>query len=360
MPEAQQSLISPTANPELEKALRDRVDRRSAIAGALGELEPLAVRLGLVQNTLTPRFRDPVLALFAADHGLVVEGIGAQASSAAARATKDQVQMALHAQLPVSVFARLQGLHLTVVDCGVAENLAPHARLLARKIAHGTRNVKSTAAMSQEQAHAGVRVGMEIADNLPGNVLACAGMGQGSAECAALVLTRLSDQSLRDFVVSGPAMRQDDLTHLLEVLNAALSRHRDIKDAMEVLAALGGFEIAVMVGAMLVAASKRSLIIVDGIAACAALKIASMICAPVTDYAVFCRSHVHRGLDEALALFHASALLELGMDSADGTGAALAWPMIRSAAALLTDLHETAETRVSGKPELNGPIPTLT
>lgn len=98
---AQQSLISPTASPELEKALRDRVDRRSAIAGGLGELEPLAVRLGLVQNSLTPRFRDPVLALFASDHGIVVDGVGTQWG----RATRDQVQMALHAQLPVSVFA---------------------------------------------------------------------------------------------------------------------------------------------------------------------------------------------------------------------------------------------------------------
>lgn len=340
---AQQSLISPTANSELERALRDRVERRSAIAGGLGELEPLAIRLGLVQSSLTPRFRDPVLALFAADHGLVVDGVGAQWG----RATKDQVQMALHAQLPVSVFARLQGMHLTVVDCGVADNLPPHARLLARKVAHGTRNARTAPAMTLEQAHAGVRVGMEIADHLPGNVLACASMGQGSAECAALILSRLADQPVRDFVVSGPAMRQDELTKLLDVLHAAQARHRDARDPMDLLAAFGGHEIAVMVGAMLVAASKRSLIIVDGIAACAALRLAAMICAPVTDYAVFCRSHMHRGLDEALSLFQASALLELGMDSADGTGAALAWPMIRSAAALLTDLHEVAEARQS-------------
>lgn len=348
---AQQSLISPTANPELEKALRDRVDRRAAVAGGLGELEPLAVRLGLIQNSLTPRFRDPVLALFAADHGIAVDGVGGT------RTTRDQVQMALHAQLPVSVFARLQGLHLTVVDCGVADTLPPHARLLSRKVAHGTRNTRTAAAMTLEQAHAGVRVGMEIVDNLPGNVLACAGLGQGSAECAALLLSRLSDLPVRDFVVSGPTMRQDELVQLLDVLHAAQARHKEAKDPMEVLAAFGGHEIAVMVGAMLVAASKRSLIIVDGIAACAALRIASLVCAPVTDYAVFCRSHVHRGLDEALAQFRASALLELGMDSADGTGAALAWPMIRSAAALLTDLHEVAEARVSPRPGTF--IPTL-
>lgn len=351
MPVAQQSLISPTAHPELEKALRERVDRRSATAGGLGELEPLAVRLGLIQNSLTPRFRDPVLALFAADHGLAVDGVGG------GRTTRDQVQMALHAQLPVSVFARLQGLHLTVVDCGVADTLPPHARLLSRKVAHGTRNTRTAAAMTLEQAHAGVRVGMEIVDNLPGNVLACGGMGQGSAECAALLLSRLSDLPVRDFVVSGPTMRQDALVQLLDVLHAAQARHKEAKEPMEVLAAFGGHEIAVMVGAMLVAASKRSLIVVDGIAACAALRIASLICAPVTDYAVFCRSHVHRGLDEALALFRASALLELGMDSADGTGAALAWPMIRSAAALLTDLHEVAEARVAPRPGTQ--IPTL-
>ena len=344
----QQSLITPTANPELEKALRDRVDRRSAIAGGLGELEPLAVRLGLVQNTLTPRFRDPVLVLFAADHGIVVDGIGAQWG----RSTREQAQMALQNRLPASVFARVQGLQLVVVDCGVADSLAPHAKLLARKIAHGTRNARSGPAMSVEQAHAGVRVGMEIADNLPGNVLACAGMGQGSPECAALVLARLGECPVRDFVVSGPDMRQDELAHLLTVLQSTQGRHKDITDPMEVLAAFGGFETAVMVGAMLVAASKRSLIMVDGITACAALKIASRIAPPVTDYAVFCRSHVHRGLDEALAQFHASALLELGMDSADGTGAALAWPMIRSAAALLTDLHETAEARTA-PPTLN-------
>ena len=336
-----QSLITPTANPELERALRERVGRRSAIAGGLGELEPLAVRLGLVQNTLTPRFRDPVLALFAADHGIVVDGVGAQWG----RNTREQTQLALQNRLPVSVFARVQGLQLVVVDCGIAESLAPHARLLARKIAHGTRNSRIVPAMSLEQAHAGVRVGMEIADNLPGNVLACAGMGQGSAESAALVLARLADCSVRDFIVSGPDMRQDDLAHLMIMLQSAQGRHKDVSDPMEVLAAFGGFETAVMVGAMLVAASKRSLIIVDGITACAALKVAARIAAPVTDYAVFCRSHVHRGLDEALALFNASALLELGLDSADGTGAALAWPMVRSAAAVLTELHEVAETR---------------
>ncbi|HEX2011603.1 MAG TPA: nicotinate-nucleotide--dimethylbenzimidazole phosphoribosyltransferase, partial [Roseateles sp.] len=296
-----QSLISPTANPELERALRERIDRRAAIAGSLGELEPLAVRLGLVQNTLTPRFRDPSLALFAADHGLAVDGIDLLHG----RSTREHALLALQQRLPVAVFARLQGLQLSVVDCGVAEPLGPHPKLLARKIAHGTRNSRVGPAMSMEQAHAGLRVGMEIVHSLTGNVLACAGLGQGSEESAALLLATLSGSPLRDFIVSGPDMRQDRLAHLLLILQNAQGRHRELREPLEVLAALGGFEIAVMVGAMLVAAAKRQLIIVDGLAACAALKVASLIAAPVTDYAVFCRSHGHRGLDEALALFHA-------------------------------------------------------
>ncbi len=329
-----QSLISPTRHPELERALRARIAGLATLAGGLGELEPLALRLGLVQNSLAPRFHHPVLALFAADHGLAVEGI----CTPAGRTTGVQVQMALNAALPVAALAELQGLQLSVVDCGIADKLPPHARLLARKVAHGTRNARTAPAMSLEQAHAGLRVGMEIADHLPGNVLACAGLGQGSQECAALILSRLAHRPVRDFVAPDAAAREDDIARLLDVLNAAKARHRDAREPMDVLAAFGGHEIAVMAGAMLAAAGRRNLIIVDGIAACAALKIAALVCPPVTDYAVFCRSHAHAALDRALALFQATPLLELGMNSTDGTGATLAWPLIRSAAALLSEL----------------------
>ena len=106
------------------------------------------------------------------------------------------------------------------------------------------------------------------------------------------------------------------------------------------LVAFGGFEIAMMVGAILVATSKRHLVLIDGIAACAALMLAARIASPVTDYCLFCRSHAHRGLDKALHLFRASALLELDLESNDGTGATLAWPLVHSAAALLTEVAE--------------------
>ena len=330
------SLISPTSNPALDAALREKLAKRSETTGSLGELEPLAVRLGLIQNTLKPRTRDPQIALFASDHGIAVDGIAASSQ----RTTAGLIRQLLTGQLPVSVFARIQAMELMVVDAGVAQSLEPHPRLMARKIAHGTRSARVGAAMSVDQAHAAIRAGMEIADALPGNVIACAGIGIGSSESAALVLSRLGGASLRELLVSGPDMRQEDLARLLVVLQGAQGRHRDVTDPVEVLAAFGGFDTAMMVGVMLVAASKRHLIVVDGMAACAALMVAARIAAPVTDYSLFTRSHGEAGLDHALALFQASALLELGMESTDGTGATLAWPLIKASAALLTEVAE--------------------
>ncbi len=330
------SLVTPTTNPLLEKALRDKLQRRNEVGGSLGELEPLAVRLGLMQNTLRPRFNDPHLLVFAADHGIAVDGIHDEHH----RATHETVHMLLTNQLPLTVFARAQQLDVTVVDCGMAENMTPHDRLLVRKIAHATRNARVTSAMSLEQAHAGMRAGMEIGDKLRGNCTILAGVGVGSHESAAMVLSRMTDTSVRDLIVSGPHMNNDELAHLLMVLQGAQSRHREVAQPIEVLAAFGGFEVAVMVGVMLMAASKRHLLMIDGVPACAALMLAARIAQPVTDYCLFCRSHSHLGLDQALNLFRASALLELGMESTDGTGATLAWPMVKSAAALLTEVAD--------------------
>jgi nicotinate-nucleotide--dimethylbenzimidazole phosphoribosyltransferase len=337
------SLVAPTTNPLLEKALREKLQRRNEPGGSLGELEPLAVRLGLMQNTLRPVFHHPQLLICAADHGLAVDGLEA----ADPRRTADTVGMLLGHQLPLTVLARTQGMAIQVVDCGIADDLSAHERLLVRKIAHGTRNARATVAMSVAQAHAAMRAGMEIADQLVGNVTVLAGVGTGAHESAALVLSRLTDCAVRDLVMHSPEMDTDRLAQLLVILQGAQGRHRDVVEPVEVLAAFGGFEVAVMVGVMLMAASKRHLLMIDGLPACAALLLAARIAQPVTDYCVFCRSHSHLGLDQALNLFRASALLELGMDSTDGTGATLAWPLVKSAGALLTELSDGEDAGLS-------------
>ena len=333
------TLIAPTGNGLLEAALHDKLHKRGQFTGELGELEPLAVRIGLIQNSLKPSFRDPQIVVFAADHGIAVEGVGAGER----HSTSELVQALLSSRMPLGVFARIQGLALSVVDAGIADAVEPHPRLLARKIAHGTRHARVASAMSLDQAHAAIRAGMEIGDALPGNAVICSGVGVGSSQVAALILSRLSRVPVREFIDFPETATGPDAAHLLAVLEGTLTRHKDAADAVEVLAAFGGFEIAMMVGLMMVAAGKRHLLLVDGLAACAALVIASHIAPTVVDYCVFCRSHAHSGLDRAMALFQASALLELGMDSVDGTGGTLAWPLVRSAAALLTEVADGDE-----------------
>jgi nicotinate-nucleotide--dimethylbenzimidazole phosphoribosyltransferase len=333
------SLIAPSANPLLEQALGDTLTRRGEAVGRLGELEPLALRLGLMQNTLRPRLHDPQLVVFAADHGLAVEGVAPEVTPSSA----EQVRALLSGRWPLTAFARSQRIGLCVVDCGVAAELPPSDRLLRRKIAHGTRSARVGPAMSVEQAHAAMRAGMEIGESLRGNALICAGLGAGVDASAALVLARLTDSPLAGLALPGPALSVARSNRLLKVLQATSARHAGLVDPVEVLAAFGGFETAVMAGVMLVAASKRHLLMIDGLPACAALMVAARIAPPVTDYCVFCRSHSHQGIDGALALFRATALLELGLESPDGTGATLAWPMVRHAAALLSDVADGDE-----------------
>lgn len=329
-------LIAHTADAELEEALRVKLQRRRDAAGGFGELEALALRLGLMQGHDEPRFRTPQLMIFASDHGIAVDGIGSPAGPSTAR----QVHSLLTGQWPLAAFARAQGLALTVVDAGVAERLPPLESLLTRKIAHGTRNARVGPAMSLEQALAAVRAGMEIADTTTGNAIGCAGLGIGSAECAALVLSRLTDLPVRELLRSDAHMPAHRLAHLMVIAQGAHSRHRGIDDPVEVLAALGGFDIAMMAGVMLGAARRRSLLLVDGLAACAALCVAQRVDAAVIDYVLFTRSHGHHGLDLAFGLFHASSLLELGLASIDGTGTALAWPLVNSAALLLSGVKD--------------------
>ncbi len=325
------ALVAPTSNAALEGRLRARLDRRREKAGSFSEMEPLAVRLGLIQNAEAPSLESVRIVVFAADHGLAVDDIAGPGPCS----TVPSVLALLDESLPLAAFARVQGIELVVVDSGVAETLAPHPRLLARKIAHGTRNSRAGAAMSTEQAHAALRAGMEIGRSSAVDAIACAGIGVGAAPSAALLLACLSGAPLHEFVSPGQGGDEAFRKHLIRVLDDARNRHGHLEDPVELLAAVGGFETAMMAGLMLAAASRRRLVICDGLCACAALLVAAAIAPAVPDYCIHTRSNSLSSLDNALDLFGVRALTDTGIDSIDGTGAALAWPIARCAAALL-------------------------
>jgi len=328
----QKVLVPPVANASLESELRARLRHISDPSGPLDPIERLAVQVGLIQNRVEPHFSVPRLAIFAADHGLVVDNIAGNET----RSTAATVHCLVTEELPLASLSRLQGLSLMVVDSGIAEPVEPHEHLHARKIAHGTRNARLGKAMSIEQVQAAIRAGLEIGESLDGNAVACAGMGVGSEQSAALVLSALSKVPVWEFLNAAPSMPEGLLDHTILVLESARQRHIELTDPIDLLAALGGFEVAMMMGLMLSAAARRFVIIPDGLPACAALMAASAVAPAIVDYCVHARSNHLGGLDRALSLFEASVSAEVGMDAIDGTGATLTWPLVSTAASLLT------------------------
>ncbi len=352
MAPASGSLIPPTANAALERKLRGKIEDRRGASVSLGELATLALRIGLLQGSEAPSLSSAQMVVFAADHGLAVDDIG----GGSARSTVTTVLRLLDESTPLVAIARAQGVEVTVVDSGVAETLAPHPRLLHRKIAHGTRNSRLSAAMTTEQAHAAMRAGMEIAHTLSGDAIACAGVGSGSAQSAALILACRTGAPVAAFIDVGPAPAEAFRNHLLQVLDEAQNRHGHLDDPVELLAAVGGFEMAMMTGLMLAAASRRRLVVADGMASCAALMIASAIAPSLPEYCVCTKSNPTPALAHALESLGARAVFDLGLEAVDGTGAALAWPLLRSAVALLAPRFERPGKPGSGsEPPVSGP-----
>jgi len=337
--------IEPVANLPLEARLRHKIDHKTKPLGALGALEDLALQLGLIQRQETVTLHDPQMVVFAADHGIAAEGVSAYPQAV----TVQMVGNMLAGGAAINVFARQHGFTLQVVDAGVAAELPAHPQLLQRKIAQGTKNLCLEPAMSPAQAHAALKAGRDIVQSLPGNVVAFGEMGIANTSAAALLLARLAGATIEDATGRGTGLSDQQLTHKQGVLLRALARHQNATEPLDVLAALGGLEIAMMSGAMLQAASERRVVLVDGFIAGSAALVAHALVPQVKDYMVFCHRSAERGHSLLLDHLKAKPLLELGLRLGEGTGALLAWPLVQSAAHFLNEMASFDSAGVSGK-----------
>ena len=337
--------ITPIADAALHARLQHKIDHKTKPLGALGRLEGLALQLGLIQRSETVIFRQPQMVVFAADHGVAAEGVSAFPQAV----TVQMVANMLAGGAAINVFARQHGFDLQVVDAGVAAEIPPHPQLLQRKLAPGTRNLCTEPAMTQDQAHLALHAGMQIVQALPGNVVAFGEMGIGNTSAAALLLARLAGVSLIDATGRGTGLSDEQLARKQRVLARALARKPAATAPLEALADLGGFEIAMMTGAMLQAASERRVVLVDGFIASAAALVAYALMPVVKDYLVFCHRSAERGHALLLAHLNAQPLLALDLRLGEGSGALLAWPLLQSAAAFLNEMASFAAAGVSGK-----------
>ncbi|HEY2925392.1 nicotinate-nucleotide--dimethylbenzimidazole phosphoribosyltransferase [Piscinibacter sp.] len=329
----------------LARRLQHLLDNKTKPLGSLGALEALALQIGLIQQTERAQLLAPQLLVFAGDHGLAAHGVSAYPSDV----TWQMVENFLAGGAAVSVLARQHGLDLTVIDAGVRHDFAPRPGLLDRKIAPGTADALNGPAMTDAQCAQAIEAGREVVRGSPGNAVLLGEMGIGNTSSASLLMARLSGEPIERCVGRGTGLDDARLAHKLAVLAAVLRRHAAARTPQEALAAFGGFEIAMMTGAALQAAHERRVIVVDGFIVGAALLVAARIAPAVLGYCVFAHRSGEAG--HALLLQHLKArpLLDLGLRLGEGSGGALAWPLLASAVRVLREMASFESAGVSNR-----------
>jgi nicotinate-nucleotide--dimethylbenzimidazole phosphoribosyltransferase len=339
-PELPWPSVAVAADAAIELMAQHRLALPHEADHALGHMQSLAIQLACIQGNEAPlsvHLDRPQLVVFAADHGLADEGVSAFAQDA----TRQRVLHLLSGTSPVNGLASLHGFELSVVDAGVASHIVmppdevPKVPLLRRKIGYGTRNMVLAQAMSHVQARSALQAGMDVVRHLPGNVLALSNTGVAGNACAALILSRLCGVPLADACGKDAAQDPAWAQRRLERLFAAASRHRKATAPLDVLAAMGGFEIAMMCGAMVQAASERRVVLVDGFVAGAAALLARAMVPAVADYLVFAHRSAEPGHRLLLIHLQARPLVDMELRSGQGLGALLAWPLLMAAQRLL-------------------------
>ena len=338
-------VIAPTANAALAAALADAIDNKTKPLGSLGVLETLALQLGLIQQTTDIAIAQPAIIVFAGDHGVVAEGVSAYPQDV----TWQMVENFLSGGAAINVFANQNQCALHIVDAGVNHDFGPRAGLLDRKVAHGTHNFAHAPAMSDEQCRQALAHGMELVADLPGNVLGFGEMGIGNTTAAAALMHKLTDIAAPDCVGAGTGLAADGIAHKARVIAAAAARHAYVTEPLDVLATFGGFEIAMMAGAMLKAAERRMVLLIDGFIVSAALLVAARLQPAILDYCVFAHCSNENGHRQLLDKLGARPLLQLDLRLGEGTGSALALPLLHAAANFMRHMATFASAQVSEK-----------
>jgi nicotinate-nucleotide--dimethylbenzimidazole phosphoribosyltransferase len=345
--------------PNLERSRTDEfrrlIDRKTKPPGSLGRLEDLALQLALIQNTPNPSVRAPHILVCAGDHGAVRDPDGAGLSAYPPEVTWQMVENFLAGGAAINAFARANDIALVVADAGVAHDFGTRPYLLDAKVgAGGTASYLRGAAMTREQCHQAMDHGAKAVEAMAAkgcNVLGCGEMGIGNTASASLLTHCLTGLPLAEVVGRGTGLDDAGVMRKRAILQQALDAwtERDAGDTTAILARFGGFEIAMLVGAMLSAAKQRMTLLIDGFIVTAALLTAYRMQPAILDYCVFahCSEEVGHRLQQKY--LQVAPLLDLGLRLGEGTGAALSVPLLRAACAFLNEMASFESAGVADK-----------
>jgi nicotinate-nucleotide--dimethylbenzimidazole phosphoribosyltransferase len=328
--------------------LQRRLDTRTKPLGSLGQLESLARQIGVVLQSEQPRFTHPTVMVFAADHGIAEEGVSAYPQAV----TAQMVANYLAGGAAINVLARSHQLRLSVINAGVAASLPASLDLIDCSLGPGTRNFRREPAMSIEQCESAVASGRRLARaaiDAGTNAFLLGEMGIGNTASAALLLHRVTDWPLTQCVGRGTGLDDAGLAHKCRVLESASTRVTGRLSAIRSLQEFGGFELAMLVGATLECAEHRCLAVIDGFAVTVCALIAQRIDPRTVEHCVFSHCSAERAHRALLEHLHAKPLLDLELRLGEGTGAALAWPLIEASARLMSDMASFESAGVSDR-----------
>ncbi|MDR5901193.1 nicotinate-nucleotide--dimethylbenzimidazole phosphoribosyltransferase [Halomonas icarae] len=324
-----------------ERAVR-RLDRLTKPPGSLGRLERLAVELAAIQGESLPQVAPPAMLVFAADHGVAAERVSAFPQEV----TAQMVANFTAGGAAINVFARQHAAHLEVIDVGVAtpmpDDVARHPRLVNEKVRLGTANMLESDAMTRDEALQAMAAGARAAKRAAAAGCRCliiGEMGIANTTASSALLAVLTGGPVAGLVGNGTGLDASGVAHKRSVIERALGARRpDRNDPLGTLAAVGGLEIAAMAGAFLGGAEQRLPLLVDGFIATVAALVARRLCPGLREYLIFGHRSQEPGHELALKALDARPLLDFGLRLGEGTGAALAFPLLDSACRLLSEM----------------------
>ena len=338
----------PTPDASILEKLQQKIDFKTKPPGSLGRLEALAKQIGGAQNSLNPCADPAKLLLFAADHGLVQEGVSAWPSEV----TTQMVVNFLSGGAAANVFAKTNNIEIAIVDAGIAGDLDDHPNLLKANIAKGTRNALHEDAMSAQQVKAALSFGANLAmTSAQGgiNTIAIGEMGIGNTSSASLLAAAVEGIDIAALTGPGAGLDDEGVAKKIDILRRVLARKPGKLEPFDALCAFGGLEIAAMTGAIIGAAAHRTLTLVDGFIASAAAMLALRARPEIVPYLVFAHQSKEPGHRLMLAAIDAHPLMELDLRLGEGTGALLAFPLLRNACAMVNEMATFESAGVSGK-----------
>ena len=336
---------------EAMRLAKERQDNLTKPQGSLGILEELSIKLAGIQRTPKPKIGNKVIFTLAGDHGVVEEGVSAYPQEV----TPQMVYNFLRGGAAINVLARHAGARVVVADIGVAADIEAKEGLVKKKVAYGTRNIARGPAMTREQAIAAIEAGVEVFEEELKRGVDIAGLGDmgiGNTTPSSAICAAITKRPVEEVTGRGTGIDDEAWKHKVEVIKRALEVNRpDPGDAVDVLAKLGGYEIAGLTGVALAAAANRVAVVIDGFIATAGALIAGEIAPPARDYMI--ASHLSQEIGHKAMLEHLSLkpLLNLNLRLGEGTGAALGMYLVEAGVKILNEMATFAEAGVSEKIE---------